>query len=270
MRLNAVFVLTILPLFTGIVAQHDTTLWSSHWRGVRVPTGWIRALQAELAKGGRLWSFWWNVVRSLLSRCGSRGGLNWLRGDDWGGGNWWRLWLRVGLLIALGLLSAIVWPSSTPGLLLLPLLVRWNEAVVHPIRHTHLLEPGLARNETTTGRDHPHSSSHLCHQRHLVHHHLLEYQWVRHLSCHSCIQVNSRDHSILEYRRHGDLRLLLLLGESGATRSDPFKETSTCVAATLTVATIAKHSTWTRREIGTTRLIRPMGGRGSGSFGTGR
>ena len=161
------------------------------------------------------------------------------------------LGLRVRLLVALGLPSTVVRPPSPPILLLLSLLVRRDETVVHSVRHTHLLEPRLTGHKTTTRRDHAHSSSHLGHQRHLVHHHLLEHQRIRHLSGHSCVQVNPWDHSVLEPRRHGDLGLLLLLGEPGAARSDSFKETPPCVSTTLAVTAIAEHSARTRREIST-------------------
>jgi len=169
--------------------------------------------------------------------------------------------LGVGLFLALELLSTVVRTSSS-SILLLPLLMRRSEAIVHSVCHAHLLEPWLARHKTT-GRDHPHSSSHLGHHRHLVHHHLLKDQRVRHLSGHSRIHVGSWDHSILEYWRHRNLRLLLLRGESGATRSHSFEKTSTWVYTTLT---IAKHCTRSRGWIGATRLVWPMGGRGSGSF----
>ena len=248
---HAVFILAILPLFARIVTQHNTTFLRSHRRGMRISTRWVRALQIKFADSGRLWSFWRDVCRSLLSRGGSGSGLDWLRGDNWRSGNGWRLGLRAGLLVALELLATIIRTSSPPILLLLPLLVRRNEVVVHSVCHRHLLEPWLARHKTTR-RDHPHSSSHLSHQRHLIHHHLLEYQWVCHLSGHSCIHVDSWNHSVLEYRRHWNLRLLLLLRESGATRSHSFEKTPTWVSATLTVTAIAKHCTRTRGEIGAT------------------
>ena len=238
---------------------------------MRIPTRCVRTLQAVLAKSGRLWSFWWDVCRSLLSRSGSRGGLNWLRGDDCrsGRGSGRGLGLSVGLLITLELLSTVIRTPSSPILLLRPLLAWRNEAVVHSVCHTHLLEPWLGRHKPTR-RNHSHSSSHLGHQRHLIHHHLLEYQRVRHLSGHSSIHVDSWNHSVLEYRRYGNLGLLLLLRESGATRSDSFKKASAGVSATLTVTTIAEHCTRTRRKIGTTCLVWRVGGRGSGSFSSGR
>ena len=250
-RLHAVFILAILPLFARVITQHNAALWRSYRRGMRIPARWICALQAKLAESGRLWSFWWNICWPLLNRDRGRGGLNRLRSDDRRSGGGWGLGLGVGLLVALELLSAVIWSPSSTVLLLLPLLLlRRNKAVVHPICHTHILESRLARQETTR-RDHPHGSSHLGHQRHLVHHHLLKYQRVCHLSGHSCIHVESRNHSVLELRRHGDLRLVLLLGESGAARSDSLKETSTWVSA-LTVTAIAEHCTRTGGKVGAT------------------
>lgn len=194
--------------------------------------------------------------------------MDWLGGDDRRGGSGRRLRLRVGLFLALELLSTVIrTPSSST--LLLPLLVWRNEAIIHSVWHAHLLEPRLARHKATR-RYHPHSPSHLGHQRHLVHHHLLKYQRVRHLSSHSCIHIGPWKHSVRKYWRHGYLRLLLLLGESRATGPHSFEKTSTWVSTTLTVATITKHCTRARRKIGTTRLVWPMGGRGSRPLSSGR
>ena len=171
--LHAVFVLTIPPLFAWVIAQHNSTLLCSYRRGVGIPAGRIRALQAVLAKSGRLRSLWWDVSGSLLGGRGSGGGLNWLRGDNWRSGGGWGLRLGVGLFFTLGFLSAVTRASSPYILWLVPLLVWRNETVVHSVRHTHFLEPRLAGHETTRW-DHSHSSSHLGHHCHLIHHHLLE------------------------------------------------------------------------------------------------
>ena len=185
---------------------------------MRITTGCVCAFEGKFAQGWGLRSFW-RYVRN--PGCGGRYRGRNSRGRLGGSNDRCGLYLvcnfnRNIAAIRLPVVNEVRGPSApatttyaTPSvgspsrsthlqLWWWWLLRRETVHAVHSIHHSHVWKPGTSGVHTIRELrrvDHPHSTGHLSHESHLIHHHLLQHHRVTHCSSGHSIHVH-RTHTV--------------------------------------------------------------------------